>query len=188
MNTNTTDKKSQRTEIKNRIKNLTEEYKKASDISISNAIFSLSEYKTASFIFCYVSTENEIDTRAVIQRTWADGKRIAVPRCIRKGIMELYEIHSFNDLENGAYGILEPKMDCNTVSVNEIDFGIIPCVSCDRDRNRLGHGGGYYDRYLAQSDFVTAALCREQLMLDHVITEAHDLPVDIVISEKNIYR
>lgn len=182
------DKKHQRTEIKNRIRQLTEKYQKSSDIAIADTLFSLSEYQNASFIFCYVSTKNEIDTLPIIRHAWEHGKRIAVPKCIGKGIMELYEIHSFDDLESGLYGIMEPKRSCDSVSVKDIDFGVIPCVSCDRNRNRLGHGGGYYDRYLSQSDFVTAALCRELLMLDQVIMESHDLPVDIVISEKKIYR
>lgn len=88
--------------------------------------------------------------------------------CIDKGIMEPYEITSFNDLIPGLYNIPEPAKHCPLVNLADIDFAIVPCLSCDRKRRRLGHGGGYYDRTLAKLTAPSAALCREQLLLDEV--------------------
>lgn len=181
------DKRNQRAEIKQRIQSLTPAYCHMSDLAICRRILTLPEYQKASCIFCYVSTEKEVNTRPLIKNAWLLGKRIAVPKCVSQGIMELFEIRSWKDLEPGSYQIPEPKASCTPINPSEIDFAIIPCLSCDRQKNRLGHGGGYYDRYLHGANFPCAAVCREKLLLRHVCHEPHDHPVDMVISEAAIY-
>lgn len=180
-------KSAQREEIRRRMNTLTPEYCLASDALICRSIQMLPEYQNASCIFCYISVGKEISTKAILKDAWASGKRVAVPRCTSKGIMNLFEIHSAKDLEPGSYQIPEPKSYCTPVNPSEPGFAIVPCLSCDRKRNRLGHGGGYYDRYLADAAFPTAAVCREKLLLDHVCCEIHDQPVDFVITETAIY-
>lgn len=182
------DKHTQRKEIRHRMKNLAASYCQTADAAISGSILDLSEYQKASCIFCYISVGKEVDTRPVIEHAWSAGKRVVVPKCTGKGIMELFEIHSYDDLEPGSYNIPEPKPYCTPASPSEIEFAMIPCLSCDRERNRLGHGGGYYDRYLANAAFTTAAVCREELLLDQVCCEPHDQTVNMVVTEKNIYE
>lgn len=174
MNNYISDKKMQRNEIRNRLQQSTLTYCYSSDQHIFQSIITLPEYQNASMIFCYVSVKKEVDTRRLLKQAWADGKRTAVPRCIDKGIMEPYEITSFNDLIPGLYNIPEPAKHCPLVNLADIDFAIVPCLSCDRKRRRLGHGGGYYDRTLAKLTAPSAALCREQLLLDEVNCEEHD--------------
>ena len=140
-------------------------------------------------MFCYVSTEKEIDTFSILQDILQSGKHLGVPKCTEKGIMNVYEIHSLQELYPGAYGILEPKEDPERLIQPEaIDFAFIPCISCDRSGRRLGHGGGYYDRYLEKTHCVKAALCREELLVDEIPVEEHDLRMDLVISEKGCYK
>lgn len=182
------DKHSQRAEIRKRIQNLDPRYCLEADQRIRLRLFSLPEYRQASLIFCYVSAGREVDTRQIIRQAWADQKRVAVPRCTGKGLMELFELHSFEDLRPGRYRIPEPADTCAPIHSQEIDFAVVPCLSCDRERNRLGHGGGYYDRYLARADFPAAALCREQLLMNRICTETHDRPVDLLITEAHCYR
>lgn len=69
----------------------------------------LEEYQSAGCVFCYVSTGKEMDTFSVLQDILQSGKRLGVPKCMEKGIMNVYEIHSLQELHPGAYGILEPK-------------------------------------------------------------------------------
>ncbi|WP_419574139.1 5-formyltetrahydrofolate cyclo-ligase, partial [Ruminococcus sp.] len=112
-------------------------------------IKSLAEYKNADTIFCYVSTEKEINTIPLLQEILDSGKRLGVPKCTGKGIMDAYEIQNLEQLKIGSYGILEPGEECDIIlDPTEIQFAIIPCISCNRKGERLGHGGGYYDRYL----------------------------------------
>ena len=188
MNNHITDKKTQRNEIRKRIQQSAPTYCHSSEQRIFQSVLSLPEYQNASMIFCYVSVEKEVDTRSLLKQAWADGKRTAVPRCINKGIMEPYEITSFDDLIPGLYHIPEPSKSCPLVYLADIDFAIVPCLSCDRERHRLGHGGGYYDRTLAKLTAPSAALCREKLLLDKICCEEHDQKVDILITEKKIYR
>lgn len=181
-------KQSQRTDIRRRLEALPLSDCQNTDQKIFTSIRKLPEYQNAAFIFCYISVKKEVDTRQLIQQAWKDHKRIAVPKCIDYGRMELRQLASFAELTDGRYGIPEPDSHCPIVSLEEIDFAIIPCLSCDRDRNRLGHGGGYYDRCLANLAAPSAALCRESLLLDSVCCESHDQAVDLVVTESHIYR
>ncbi len=181
-------KNTQRTEIRKRTKLLTDDYCHTSNQKIIQSALSLPEYQQSSMIFCYVSVEKEVDTRSLLKQAWADGKCTAVPRCIGKGIMEPYEISSFDDLIPGLYNIPEPSERCPLVDLADIDFAIVPCLSCDRKRRRLGHGGGYYDRTLIKLTAPSAALCREALLLDEICCEEHDQKIDILVTEKKIYR
>lgn len=182
-----THKQIQRAEIRKRISSLSEDYCRKSDASISAKILSLDAYQKASYIFCYINMEKEPDTRPIIESAWNSGKHVAVPRCTGPGQMSLFQIHSYADLKPGSYRIPEPIPSCREIDPSEIDFAIIPCVSCDRSCNRLGHGGGYYDRYLENTKTICAALCREALLLDQVSLETYDQPVTMVITEKQIY-
>lgn len=160
----------------------------AGDRKITGRVLGLSEYRQANTLFLFVSTAAEIDTAPLLLDALAGGKRVAVPRCIGDGIMRAYVISGTEDLAEGAYGILEPRETCLPLAAEEIDFGVIPCVSCDRRGHRLGHGGGFYDRYLAGAAFPTAALCREPLLCDRIPSDNFDIAVDMVITDKKIYR
>lgn len=91
-----------------------------------------------------------------------------------------------------CYISINREVDIRPVSEDAWALGkrvaVIPCMSCDRMGNRLGHGAGYYDRYPLDTNFLTATACRAQLILKHVYYESHDQPVDLVITESQIYR
>lgn len=182
-------KRQKRKEIRQRIKQLESQYCADADRKILEHIVGLKEFQQAETVFCYVSTETEVDTVPILKEVLQSGKRLGVPKCTGKGIMDVCGITSLDELTVGAYGILEPNEKCRIIlSPEEIDFSLIPCISCDRKGNRLGHGGGYYDRYLKQSRGVKAIVCRSRLMLEEVPTEPHDVRMDLVISEEKIWR
>ena len=88
--------------------------------------------------------------------------------------------------EPGKYGILEPKEGCEKISPKAIHLALIPCLSCSMKGERLGYGGGYYDRYLQQITGTQAVLCRTALMCDEIPMEAHDRTIDFVICEAGV--
>jgi 5-formyltetrahydrofolate cyclo-ligase len=173
-----------RNDIMKQIWALSKEYTLEADKKIYEKVINVKEYKEASTIFCFVNTEDEINTRNIIEDALESGKRVGVPKCIGKGIMGVYEIKGYSSLKDGKYGILEPKEGCPLIKSEEIDFAIIPCVSCNREGYRLGYGGGYYDRYLENANFATAVICRETIICDYIPHDENDIKIQIVITDK----
>lgn len=177
-------KKEARQQVKEKIKQLDKRYKEKADQSIFEQIKDLKEYKEAKTIFCYASMKDEVDTWRIIELALNQKKIVGVPLCIGKGIMEVRKISSLSDFEEGAYGIMEPSKKCSILPKENIDMALIPCVSADKQRRRLGHGAGFYDRFLEDTIFPKILLCYKELMMDAVPVEAHDILMDQVICEQ----
>lgn len=182
------EKKELRKIIKQKVKELLEDYCKQADAQIRERVIELPEYIDAKTIFCYVGTDQEINTFPLLQMVLESGKTLVVPKCITRGIMKAYQIKTLEELELGAYGIMEPKEECVCVEPERIDLVIVPCLSCTKDGKRLGFGGGFYDRYLERVQAPKVLLCREQVMEKEIPIERHDLMMDILISEKETKR
>lgn len=161
-------------------------YCRKADEQICRSAVSLAEYKAAKTIFCYVGTDREINTRPLLEDILKSGKVLGVPRCISKGKMEVFRICTLDQLREGAYGILEPEEGCEKIEPDRIDLAFVPCMTCTREGQRLGYGGGYYDRYLENTPFPKAVLCRKRLMKERLPMEEHDVIMDLVISEDGI--
>lgn len=181
-------KQTLRKNIKDAVSKLEPEYCIQADKAIYQGVTGLPEYKRARTIFCFVGTKDEINTAPIIERALEDGKRVAVPRCVAKGVMEAFLIESLDNLREGHYGILEPGNEAPRIGPEEIDMAVIPCLSCSRDGKRLGYGGGYYDRYLGKVDGTKSVICRGRIMREDLPVEAHDQKVDMVICEEGIYK
>lgn len=177
-------KKLKREEILRRRDALPAGYCRCADTQIFRRICSLREYEEADTVFCYVSTDKEVCTYPIIEHALKRGKHVAVPKCTGYGMMDLLAITSFEDLSPGKYGIFEPRENLRPVSSTEIQFSVIPCLTCDMDGWRLGYGAGYYDRYLTGTDFIKAVVCRDQMMSESVYHELFDQQMDIVVTEK----
>ena len=183
-----TEKASLRDQIKQQSRLITEDEARRSDELIIRNVLQLPEYLQASVVFCFVGTSSEINTIPLLEDILAQKKCLAVPRCISSGIMSAFIITNLTELEKGAYGILEPKKSCPVISPDQIDFAVVPCIACDKQGNRLGKGGGYYDRFMLNKLYKTASICRKKFLQDHIPTEKWDQKVDIVITEEIIYR
>lgn len=167
---------------------LSPRYRAASSLAIAAHLLAMPEYQAAGTVFCFVGTSREIDTHPILEGTLAAGKALCVPLCAAHGIMELRRITALNQLSPGAYGILEPPVDAPAVSVDDVDFAILPCVTCNHFGHRLGRGGGYYDRFLSHYRGGTVLLCREKLIREEIPLEPHDYPVPWVLTERGLYE
>lgn len=165
---------------------LDKEYCMEADKGIVKQILQMEVYRQADVIFTYVSRENEVDTRKLICHAWADAKTVAVPRCGGRGLMKAYRIMNMEELEAGAYGILEPGRGCMEVRPEQIGLAVVPCVCCSEAGFRLGYGGGYYDQYLWGIQAVRTALCRERLIVRTIPVEDHDCAMDFVVTEERV--
>ncbi len=157
--------------------------REAADRVITARVLKSAEYRAARTIFIYVSTASEPDTLPVIQDALKNGKQVCVPRCLKGHQMEAVRITALSDLQPGAYGIPEPSEGCITVPPERIDLAVIPCVAASEKRERLGHGAGYYDRYLLGVKACKMCLCFSWLLFSKIPTDPHDIPMDIVITD-----
>ena len=169
-----------------------EELKKKSKI-ILGKLYDLSCYKKAKKILTYVSTGSEADTRELIIKAVSDKKNVYVPRVYGKE-MKFHKIISLDELCPGYYGILEPDIHCEEWKneddiVDGTDLCVMPGLAFDNNFNRIGYGGGFYDRFLAAAKGITSVgICYDSLIYESVPTEPHDISVDYIITEKGIMK
>ena len=131
------------------------------DQAIYERLISMEQYRRAKTIVVYVSKELEVDTRRLMEKAWEDGKKVAAPRCVENTrLMNMHLITSMDDLQEGAYGILEPKESLPILEDTKNAVCIVPAFCNDYRGYRVGYGGGYYDRYLSSCPALRIALAR----------------------------
>ena len=177
-----------RREAAARIAALPDGYLRQAGRDIAARIAALPEYARARTVLAFAGTDREPDTGPLLARILADGKRLALPRCTGQGRMEAHLTADPGLLRPGAYGILEPAPDWPLVSPSETGLIVVPCAACDRSGGRLGHGGGYYDRYLAGYDGPAVLVSPEALILAHIPREPWDAAIPILVTEKGVWR
>lgn len=182
------EKKALRREVRMAERAIPLEEKLRSDERILTRLRTLSEYQNADTVFCFVGTPHEIDTRPILLDVLSSGRRLCVPRCMAGHRMEPVVIRSLDDLSPGAYDILEPVASCQVLQSDEVDFTVVPCLSCDRSGRRLGRGGGYYDRFLANYRGRAAMVCRESLMRRRIPADLYDQTIEILVTDAQIYH
>lgn len=167
-----------------RKKNIDPAYLKQASRIIQNKVLSLPQYRKCRSIFCYVSVDGEVATDLIL-RDALDNRELLVPKCMEKGIMKAIKISSLDELVKRSYGIPEPAGD---LACEDFDLVIVPCVCAGKNGERLGHGAGYYDRFLINSRRLKVCLCCEENIREDIPMEENDLYMDLVITEENIYE
>lgn len=173
------DKRSLRKKIKGIINNLNTEYTTKSSQIICNKLKSNKHYLSAKNVFVYLSTDKEVKTDMIIQDLIKRNKNIYIPMCIED---DMYAVKYPCELVKNKYGILEPAVLSDTIKIEEIDVAIVPCLSASKEGKRMGHGKGYYDRFL-NDDVYTICLCFEKLLSDEIEMDEYDRYMNEVITE-----
>jgi len=151
----------------------------------------LEEYRRAVFLMTYVDIRNEVQTDGLIQASLALGKQVAVPltdvpaRKLKPSLL----LNFPEDLAPGPWGILEPAAGCfRPVEIQKIDLVIVPGVAFDERGNRVGYGGGFYDRFLPQTrpDTFWVAPAYELQIKPEIRPGPDDCPVHCLVTEKRV--
>jgi 5-formyltetrahydrofolate cyclo-ligase len=153
----------------------------------------LPEYAAAKTVMFYLDVRSEVRTRHYLPTALGHGKRIVIPYCVQ-GELELFWLTSMDELSVGMYRILEPRPELRglpekQVDVKELDLVMVPGVAFDRSGARMGHGKGYYDKLLehARPDTPLVALAFECQLFPEIPTQTHDVFMDKIITEREIY-
>lgn len=164
----------------------TERFEKS--MQIFEQLITVPEFKRADRIYTYVSMDNEIDTIMLIDYSLSLEKRVFVPRVSGKD-MEFYEISDISELNPGYMGIYEPDINGKEPDYSRTGFMCMPGLAFDRSYNRIGYGGGFYDRYLSvENKLYKAALAYEAQLLESIPAQDGDVRPDMIVTEESIYR
>ena len=153
-----------------------------------DAFLALPEVEMVRTVLLFYGVGREPDTTGVIEALWQRGKTVLLPRCLPGRGMEARRIVPGARLVYSAYGIPEPDPECPAVVRDKIDLILVPNLCCDKQGYRLGHGGGYYDRYLAGYSGMTVSLCPEEWLQEQLPRDEYDLPVELVLTETKEWR
>ena len=137
-------------------------------------------YEEAKTVYGYLPYNQEVRTVPILQQALRDGKRVAVPKVYGDTMRFIY-LNDFTAVEKSSFGIPEPVADA-PVAEDKTALVLMPGLAFTKDGGRIGYGGGFYDKFLAQEpDHPTVALCYEFQMMESLPTETFDIPVDLVL-------
>lgn len=167
------------------------------EASIEKRLFDLEEFKKAKSILLYVSFRSEVDTTRYLLDIIKLGKKLILPVVdSRHKVLKLYEVKDTSELEPGYMGIPEPGIkESRRCALKDIDIVVIPGTGFDLKGNRLGYGGGYYDRLLSyeskqlagvENHIPTIALAFEEQIGEEIPAEPHDIRVDMIITDERL--
>ncbi len=168
--------------------------KDAISLDICRKFTELPAYNVAKTVMWYVDAGSEVRTRHTLPEALTHGKRVVVPWCVvETNQLELFWLEHMSELVEGAYKILEPKEELRglpqkKVLPDELDLVMVPGTAFDTRGGRMGQGKGYYDRLLshARLDAPLVALAFDCQIFDEIPVAAHDVFMDLVITESRV--
>lgn len=170
--------------------NIPVEKRAAASTEIAKKFLNSADYKDALKILIFFPFRSEVDTTLIIKAALESGKKIILPK-VEGDILELYYVEDIkSQLQEGAFGVMEPvKEDCKPALVSEVEIAVIPGLCFDKSHNRMGYGGGFYDRLLPALPEKTKkiALCFNMQVFKKIPCDKHDVKIDIIITEKRTY-
>ena len=136
----------------------------------------------ADTLLLYSALQDEVPTQSLLDELVAQGKTVLLPRVVSDTDMELRQYTGLQDLQVGAFGILEPTGKLFT-DYEKIDVAVVPGMAFDKKGHRLGRGKGYYDRFLRLlPKTYKIGICFSWQLVDNVPTDEHDILMDHILS------
>ena len=174
------DKKELRKQIRAEKRAMTLEQIEASSAVLAEKFYASAQYATAKTIYGYLPYNQEVRTVQILERALADGKRVAVPKVYGDEMRFIY-MTDLSLTEKSDMGIPEPVAD-GPIGDDPTALVLMPGLAFTEKGDRMGYGGGYYDKFLAgEPNHPTVALCYEFQIVEELPTQDHDIPVDLVL-------
>lgn len=163
------------------------------DACIEEALLDSMSVRYSGKILAYASLAGEVETTEFCRKVLACGRELYLPKSYPGGILRFFAVGSLEDLQKGAFGVLEPEERLEKAyvpSLQKPDLCLVPGICFDVYGYRIGYGKGYYDRFLANFTGVSmglayeACVCRDALPIE----KRTDKPVDFIVTEKGINK
>jgi 5-formyltetrahydrofolate cyclo-ligase len=189
--TESSNKSAIRRELRQRLAAMSEADRHAQSVAACALLTASPEFAAAHVLMLYLSTPQEIETAPLALKAWQTGKTVCVPKVWwdQRRMLPM-EINSLtHDVAPGSAGILEPIAG-KPVPLDFIDLVIVPGVGFTPNGFRIGRGMGFYDRFLAQPEFigVSCGLAFETQVLDNIPVLDHDMPLSMLATNRGIRR
>ena len=184
-------KKNFRKIIQDRRDNLLIPFRKKASKAIADKFFNTVYYINSTSILIYYPFSSEVDTTIIIKKALKDGKNIILPRVSDRRLELFYVDDPKKQLKKGVYDIMEPNaVLCRKARISDIDLAIVPGVGFDKNLNRLGYGGGFYDKLLLciPKGVKKIAFCFDIQVIDRIPVTKDDIKVDLLITDTEFYH
>ncbi len=168
---------------------LTPEEISAKSRALAGQLEKLPFYREAGMIMFFLNFRSEVETGEMVERNLARGGRVIIPKMVpeKRELIPSELLDCENDLVSGFFGVPEPHPEAlRPVDPRQIDLLIVPGVAFDLQGNRLGYGGGYYDRFFERlrPGVPLVALTFELQLVEEVPVESWDRPMDWLVTER----
>lgn len=134
-------------------------------------------------IFIYRSFRSEVSTELLIKNFLSQNKTLAFPVTIGENILAGIPTTKENALS--PFGVSEPK---NYTIMDKVELCIVPLLACDKNKNRIGYGKGFYDRFFVNNPCYKIGICFDFQVVDSLTPNAWDIPLDMIITDKQIIK
>lgn len=182
------DKKPQRRVALERRNELSVQARALFSLKICERLLSLPELSSVKTVLAYKAMPGEADLAALCNELGRRGVTVAYPRVEGRGVLNAYAPGGSDSFILSTYGIWEPSPETSTLIAPEsLDAVLTPCLAFDGDLNRLGHGGGYYDRYFLRCPrALRICVAFEAQRLPAISHDEYDIPMHIAVTEAGI--
>ena len=185
------DKSALRESLRRRICTLTPEQRHAKSLAACSLATAAPEFAAARVVMLYLSTPDEVDTASIALRCWQASKTVVVPKVLwQQRRMLPMEITSLTaGLGTNPQGFREP-VSGKPFPTDSIDLVIVPGLGFGLDGSRIGRGMGFYDRFLCSEEFLgtSCGLAFEEQVIEGMPAEAHDIPVNMLATDRGLRR
>ncbi len=176
-----------RAEMRAKLAQISKAEYRAWNNGLEQLFFQAPVVQRAERIMIYYSVRNEAVTTGIIQKLFTIGKTVALPICIAGRNLRAGLIANCAQLVPAKFGLFEPKPESETIAPEQLELIVVPGLAFDVAGHRLGHGAGYYDRFLVRApNAVIIGLAYDFQVLPEIPTEKHDIAMNAIITPTRV--
>ena len=181
-----------RKQIKAVLKGMSPEVAAAKSIAIAHRVAHLELFRTAGTVLLYLPIPGEVDVLPIAQAAWRVGKKVLAPTaCDHCRAMRAILCCPMNEeMFHIQHGLRQPSRLLGELPVDQIDLVVVPAIAFDSKCNRLGRGGGFYDRFIGRPDVRarTIGVAFSEQIIENLPLQEYDRPVDVVVTDTDTYK